>query len=284
MADPTILRSPSNPTVKHLVRMRDNRARRKAGRVIVDGWRETAQALDAGLALIAIYRAEAPVAELAREFSPIPEDAQWKAKVIHWPKIGSKTTLVTPAILEKIGYGQSSRGVVAEFDRPQRTLAQLELGDNPLVLVLDQIEKPGNVGAIFRSAEAAGVSAVLLCDGGDPLHPNAIRSSSGGVFHVPWATGTEAEIREWLLAKSFRLLAARVESSQSLWEIDWSGAIAMVLGNEAEGLGDRWQSVAGHPILGVHIPMAGQVDSLNVSVAAALLAFTAIHARKTATS
>ena len=160
---------------------------------------------------------------------------------------------------------------MAEFDRPNKSLELLDLSNDPIILVLDQMEKPGNIGAIFRSAEAAGISAILLCGGGDPLHPNAIRSSSGGVFHVPWAVGSEAEIGDWLVTKSVRVLASRVESSTVLWETEWTGAIAIVMGNEAEGLRDRWQKVGDQAVQGVRIPMAGQVDSLNVSVAAALL-------------
>ncbi|KAA1259882.1 23S rRNA (uridine(2479)-2'-O)-methyltransferase [Rubripirellula obstinata] len=280
MSDPTILQSPSNPTVKHLVRMRDNRARRKAGCVIVDGWRETAQAIAAGLILRSLYHTPLDPNE-----SKDSSDYPWKRNVIDSHGMGGdgisdKTTLVSEAILQKIGYGQSARGVVAEFDRPEKSLDQLELDNDPLILVLDQMEKPGNVGAIFRSAEAAGVSAILLCGGGDPLHPNAIRSSSGGVFHVPWATATIEQMSDWLALKSVRVLASRVESSTAIWDIDWTGATAIVMGNEADGLRDRWQNVAGQAIQGVCIPMAGQVDSLNVSVAAALLAFTAINARK----
>lgn len=270
-----ILRSVANPTIKHLVRMRDNRARRKAGCVIVDGWRETAQAIQAGLALVGIYR-------LHDADETEPQDP-WQRRVIESPAVRDRTTWVTAEILEKIGYGQSSRGaqhgVVAEFERPRKPLDELNLPSQPLVMVLDRIEKPGNVGAIFRSAEAAGVSAIAMSDGGDPFHPNAIRSSSGGVFHVPWASASQAEITQWLIQQSIRPLAARVQSSESLYQTDWSGSVAIIVGNEAEGLGDRWQTIADEPIGGVHVPMAGQVDSLNVSVAAALLAFTAVHFR-----
>jgi TrmH family RNA methyltransferase len=255
--------------------MRDNRARRKAGCVIVDGWRETAQALAAGLQLRSIYHTPLDPNE-----STDSSDYPWKTNVVAISGIAQKTTLVSEAILQRIGYGQSARGVVAEFDRPEKRLDQLSLDKDPFILVLDQMEKPGNVGAIFRSADAAGVSAVLLCGGGDPLHPNAIRSSSGGVFHVPWATGTMAEMSDWFGARSIRVLASRVESSTAIWETHWNGPTAIVMGNEADGLQDRWQNVAGQAVQGVCIPMAGQVDSLNVSVAAALLAFTAMAARK----
>jgi TrmH family RNA methyltransferase len=272
---PLILRSAANPNVKHLVRMRDNRSRRKAGRVIVDGWRETAQAIHAGLVLVGIYRAHN-----AKENAP---QDPWQRQVIESAAVRDKTRWVTAEILEKIGYGQSTRGVahgvVAEFERPNKPLDGLNLTLQPLVMVLDRIEKPGNVGAIFRSAEAAGVSAIAMCDGGDPFHPNAIRSSSGGVFHVPWASASQAEISQYLIQHSIRPLAARVESSESLYRTDWSGPVAIIVGNEAEGLSDRWRTMGDQPINGVRIPMAGQVDSLNVSVAAALLAFTAVHFR-----
>jgi RNA methyltransferase, TrmH family len=195
---------------------------------------------------------------------------------------GHRLTWVADSVIEKISFGQSVRGVVAEFDEPTRTLNDLRLPASPLILVLDQVEKPGNIGAVFRSVDAAGIDAVVLCESNDIFNPNAIRSSLGGVFHVPSADGTEAEVKRFLQSRGIRVLAARVESSEQLWAADLSGPLAIVLGSEADGLAGRWQEIGGCPIAGVRIPMAGKVDSLNVSVSAAVIGFEAIRQRRDA--
>tara|TARA_R110002049_G_scaffold2750_4_gene22020 strand:- start:215168 stop:216058 length:891 start_codon:yes stop_codon:yes gene_type:complete len=263
-ADHDEIRSTSNPTVRRLVRLRDNRFRRRSRRVIVDGWRECRRAIEAGLDLCGVYCAESP-----GEFHELVRKAG---------EVG-KLQRVTPEILEKIGYGQSARGVVAEFHQPDRTLQSLTLPEQPFILVLDRIEKPGNVGAVFRCADAAGVDAVVLTDGGDLFNPNAIRSSLGTVFRVPAAVATAAETQAFLAQRDIRVLAARVESSNPLWASDLSGSLAVVLGNEAEGLADRWQALGSTPIQGIQIPMAGVVDSLNISVSAAVIAYEVLRVR-----
>jgi len=182
-------------------------------------------------------------------------------------------------LMKKVGYGDSYRHVVAEFDRPKHSLEQLPLHERALILVLDRIEKPGNVGALFRCADAAGVDAVLLCESGDVFNPNAIRSSIGTVFHVPFAEGTETELRSFLAKRNVRVVATRVESSRSLWRSPLGQACAIVVGSEASGLDDRWQSTPDQPVDAVRIPMAGRIDSLNVSVSAAVVLFEALRQR-----
>ena len=186
---------------------------------------------------------------------------------------------VSAEVLQKIGYGQSSRGVVAEFEEPQRTLEMLTLSTAPLVLVLDKIEKPGNLGSVFRCADAAGVDAVILSDSCDLFNPNAIRSSLGTVFRVQAAVATAEQTQTFLYENNIRVLAARVESSVPLWESDLRGPLAIVLGSEANGLSQRWQTVGGSFVEGVRIPMFGAVDSLNVSVSAAVITYEAIRLR-----
>jgi len=265
---PVVVRSTSNSKIRHLIRMRNNRARRKAERVIVDGWRETGRAIDAGLTLIQIY---------------LPESSS-ERHIAHVAPHGDKTVLVSDSLMEKICFGDSPRSVVAEFERPVRPLDRLQLSDQPLILVLDRLEKPGNVGAIFRCADAVGVDAVLLCESADPFNPNAIRNSAGSVFHVPSASGTAVELADFLLGNEIAAIAARVESSKPLWDVDFRGPRAIIVGSEAEGLGDRWQSLRGSgsaatKIDGVRIPMHGIGDSLNVSVSAALICYEACRQR-----
>ena len=182
--------------------------------------------------------------------------------------------------MERIAYGQSHRGVVAEFVQPTLSFASLVLPPSPLILILDQIEKPGNLGAIFRSADAAGIDAILLCETHDLFNPNAIRSSLGSVFHIPSAAGDEQQIGQFLREQGIRPLAARVESATELWQCRLNGPLAIILGSEANGLGERWQSLAGAPIEGVRIPMLGRIDSLNVSVSAAVIAMEARRQRE----
>jgi TrmH family RNA methyltransferase len=264
-----VLRSAANQTIRHLLRMRDNRSRRKAGRVIVDGWSETSHAINAGLTLCGIYLPES--LEAAREGA--------SGRVLD-SVTPDKISRVADALMEKIGYGQSFRGVVAEFEQPSMTLEQLELPASPLILVLDRIEKPGNVGAVFRCADAAGIDAVLLCDSCDLFNPNAIRSSLGSLFHVPSARGTASELAQFLHDRNIRVMAARVESSEPLWTADLEGPLAIVLGSEADGLGDRWKRVGNSVVQGICIPMVGKVDSLNVSVSAAVIAFETRRRRR----
>ena len=271
MTDRVVLRSAANPTIRHIVKLRDNRSRRKANRVLVDGWRETSQAVQASLEIQGLYISES----FARETST-PEDT--RTTIEHAAKL-NRLVVVADPLMDKIGYGQSSRGVVAEFVRPDRELDTLMLPNEPLLLVLDRIEKPGNVGAVFRCADAAGIDAILLSDCVDLFNPNAIRSSLGAVFRVPCAAAAEAEIEAYLAARNIRGLAARVESSASLWDTDLTGAVAIILGSEALGLEDRWAEIGGTPITGVRIPMAGKVDSLNVSASAAILTFEAVRQR-----
>ncbi|TWU37291.1 TrmH family RNA methyltransferase [Novipirellula artificiosorum] len=262
-SQPLVIRSHSNPTVRRLIRLRSNRTRRREKRLLVDGWRETRQAIDAGLELIGWFTCESTDSSVGADLPT------------------STRHLVSHSVMEKIAFGQSARGIVAEFSEPIRSLETLDLSENALVLVLDCLEKPGNIGAVFRSADAAGVEAVVLCgDGSDLYNPNAIRNSLGTVFRIPSATGSEKEVQHFLVSRGIRTIAARVESSQPLWHADLSGPLAIIMGSESKGLGDRWQSVAGQPIPGVRVPMFGEVDSLNVSVSAAVMLYEARRQRE----
>lgn len=264
--------SAANPTLRRLVRLRDHRRRRRAGRILVDGWREWHQAVEAGLSLCGVYLSDPPE-------EPPDEFPGAAGRVFEAAERGVCFRL-TPGLFERVAYGRSPRGVVAEFERPDRSLERLRLGASPLVLVLDRVEKPGNLGAVFRCADGAGVDAVILCDGsGDLFNPNAIRSSLGTVFSVPAATGTYDAVQAFLGQSGIRVLAARVESSEPHWSASLDGPLAVVLGSEAEGLGDRWRTIGGEPIAAIRIPMRGRVDSLNVSVSAALIAYEAARRR-----
>lgn len=274
--DPVLLSSPANPTVKRLIRLRDNRRRRHARRVLVDGWRETARAIDAGLSLSAIYLPQA-----SQQTPDAEDDPQEVATVRRAAAGAAHRYVVSDALMAKISYGQSPRGVVAEFEQPDWSLSRWSLPETPLILILDTIEKPGNVGAVLRCADAAGIDAVMLTGRGcDLFNPNVIRSSLGTVFTVPTAAASDREAEAFLIEHHIRPVAARVEGSTPLWSTDWSGSVAIILGSEARGLGTRWQQLADQPIEGVRIPMLGRADSLNISVSAAVIAYEAVRVRQ----
>lgn len=277
-AETPVLRSSSNPKVRHMLRMRDNRSRRRAGRVVVDGWRETAQAVAGGLTLSSIYLPESLQVGAEKDDPSMRSvfDAAMENECLH---------RLSDVLFEKISYGQADRGVVAEFEAPVRTLESLQLPAESLILILDRIEKPGNIGAVFRSADAAGVDAIVLCQcESDLFNPNAIRSSLGAVFRVAAATADPSSLSRFLMERQIRPLAARVESSDSLWESDLTPPLAIILGSEAEGLGERWQRLGDEPIAGVRIPMWGEVDSLNISASAAVIAFEVSRQRAAASA
>jgi RNA methyltransferase, TrmH family len=243
--------------------MRDNRDRRKAGEILTDGIRQTSMAISSGLVPIGLFVEESQYDLVLAE---LPESMDFEL-----------VRAVSAAVMAKIAYGETASPVVGQFRWKTPSLDEITLPPRPLVLVLDRIEKPGNIGAILRSANAAGVDLVVLCDGGDMTHPNVIRNSQGAVFSTASAVATWQQAKDFFDAQGIRVLAARVDSSQSVYETDLSGSVAIVVGNEAEGLGDRWSAASG--VLGIHIPMVGQVDSLNVGVSASLLVYEAFRRR-----
>ena len=272
---PSVLRSHANPKIKRFLRLRDNRARRKAKRVIVDGWRETGQALEAGLKLCELFLS---AEEYERKHS---DPHSGEAKILQDAEKRDQLNILSEPLLKKIAFGQSPRGVVSEFEEPTANLSDIQLSPNPLLLILDRIEKPGNLGAIFRTGDAAGVDAILMCECTDPFNPNAIRKSQGAIFQVQSASASESDITHFLEANRITPRAARVESSDQLWETDLQSPTAIILGNEAEGLGGRWKETPRDQIRGIRIPMQGSADSLNVSITAAVISMEAARQRKT---
>ncbi|MEO1615556.1 MAG: TrmH family RNA methyltransferase [Planctomycetota bacterium] len=272
-----MLTSTSNPSIKRIVRLRSNRARRKEGCILVDGWRETRRAIEAGMTPRAIYA-------VASDADTHPASAQDDTidGCECWVREQASKYIqdVSPDVMQRIGYGNSSRGAVAEFESVERPLASLQPSESSLILVLDEFEKPGNIGAVFRSADAAGIGGVIICPAStDVFNPNSIRSSLGAIFTVPFALCDESEARQWLAERQFRILTMRVESSKPIWEQDFSGPTAIVIGNEARGLQDRWKLDGSDAGGAIAIPMHGQVDSLNASVTAAVTLFEAQRQR-----
>ncbi len=185
---------------------------------------------------------------------------------------------VSKEVYSKISYREGTEGVMAEVKVPERKLEGLELPENPLVMVLESVEKPGNLGAVLRSADAAGADAVLVCDPlTDLWNPNLIRASVGAVFTVPCVTCSSQEAIDWLKARGIRILTAQLQDSSLYYDCDMTVGTALVMGTEATGLTPRWRQAADAHI---RIPMLGALDSLNVSVSAAILLFEAVRQRR----
>lgn len=255
-----------NPRVKEAVRLRDRRHREKQGRILIDGVRELRRALGAGVQLLEAFVCEALcTSDEARQL------------VESLPNYGGEVWRVAEPVFEKLAFGHRTEGVLAVAEMPQPTLDALTLPPDAVVAVLEAVEKPGNVGAVLRSADAAGVAAVLLADARTDLYnPNAIRASLGTIFTVPICAADSATVIAWLRQRAFQIVAARVDGSVPYTEVDLRGPTALVLGSEAEGLSAAW---TGDDIRAIRLPMLGVADSLNVSVTAAVLFYEALRQR-----
>ena len=186
---------------------------------------------------------------------------------------------VSNDVFSKLMFGDRPEFIIGVASRPSTLLADLRFSPPGFVLVLQAIEKPGNLGAILRSADACGAAAVLLADSEtDFYHPNSIRSSTGVVFTLPTASASSQEIQDWLAENQLRVLTAIVEGSTDLFDADLTGDLAIVLGNEAKGLDAQWRDQRFEPI---RLPMNGLADSLNVSVTASVMMYEAIRQRGT---
>jgi RNA methyltransferase, TrmH family len=260
------LTSTANPRVKSVAGLRDRRERDRTGLTVVDGAREVRRALEAG----------APVEEA---FVCIPllqgEDARVALDRLEERAIPVSTT--SPTVFEKLAFGERAEGILAVVRIPSTSLHELQLPPEPLVVVLEGVEKPGNLGAVLRSADGAGADALILASGRtDPFNPNVIRASAGTAFSVPLAAAPTDEVVVWLRERGVRIVAARVNAGIDYSGADLRGPVAIALGSEAAGLTTAW-SVDG--IEPVSLPMLGVADSLNVSVTAAVLLYEARRQR-----
>jgi TrmH family RNA methyltransferase len=185
---------------------------------------------------------------------------------------------VSRPVLEKMTYRENPDAWLAVARMPKRTLDSLNLGANPLVIIAENLEKPGNLGAILRSADAVGASAVLVCEGRtDVFNPNVVRASKGALFSMPVVECGNREAWTWLHAHGIKVLAATPEGASRHWETDLCGAVAVAVGAEKEGLSEFWLSRADARVV---IPMQGRVNSLNVAQAATILAYEAWRQRQ----
>jgi TrmH family RNA methyltransferase len=265
-APPTEITSLTNSRVKAAVRLRDRRERELKGRTIVDGARELGRALGAGIEVVEAFVCEGIVR------SAEAEDVLDRLRSSSAPIVA-----VSEAVLTKIAFGDRSDGVVAIVRSPAHTLDDLGPSTDPLIVVVESVEKPGNLGAILRTADGAGANALIAADPlTDLFNPNAIRASLGTIFSVPVAAATSAQVLDWLAEREIVPIAARVDATTHYTDVDLRGATAIVLGSEADGLTDAWDDPQ---VIPVRISMLGAADSLNVSVAAAILLYEAVRQR-----
>ncbi len=262
--------SSANPRVKAAVRLRDRRERDETGLTIVDGPRELLRALDRGVEFVEAFICD----ELVRT-----ADARQAVKRLRSARVGA--IRVSPNVMTKVAFGDRADGVIAVIRTPDTNLDRLAPPLVPLIVVVESVEKPGNLGAIVRTADGAGADAVIAADPlTDVFNPSAIRASLGTIFGLPIATASTAATLAWLVAKGIRPISTRVDASQFYTEVDLRGPVAIILGSEAGGLSDAWNDATADS---VGIPMLGAADSLNVSAAAAVLLYEARRQRSSGT-
>jgi TrmH family RNA methyltransferase len=264
---PRLITSLQNPLVKNVMVLTEkSRERKKQGLFVAEGLREVSMALRKGFRVECLFYDESKT-------SPEAVDELF----IEGVEAPRELYMVSAAIMEKIAYRANVPNVVALIQRRDMRLSELQPSSNPLVLVLETVEKPGNLGAILRTADAAGVDAVIVCDPlVDEYNPNVIRSSLGAIFSVPVVTTDAEPALAWLHRQGIRVFATFLEASTSVYTLDLRGPAAFVLGSEAHGISDFWVRESTQRII---IPMFGQVDSLNVSVSAAVVLFEAVRQR-----
>lgn len=258
--------STGNPRVRHLVELRKRRVRDLEGVTIVDGYDELALALDVGAGVDTVYYCP----ELATD----PTRLSLAAALTD---AGTAVVRLGRAAFRKASYRQSPDGWLAVVATPESSLSALTLPKQPLVLVAESVEKPGNLGAMLRTADAAGVDAVVAASPvTDWGNPNVVRASKGTVFSVPIASASTAEVIDWLHGGGVSIVVATPETDTLVTDVDLTGGVAIVVGAEHAGVGDEWRAAAD---AAARIPMTGRVNSLNVGTAAAVVVFEAVRQR-----
>jgi RNA methyltransferase, TrmH family len=260
-----VITSLQNPRIKAAIKLRDRRGREASGLLLIEGYFEL---------------------DLARQCGVVPEELFFCPDLVRPGELplraalraaGTKVFAVSPAVMAKLAYREHPDAWLATAPLPRRSLAELQLSEKPLLVVAEGVEKPGNLGAILRSADAAGVDALIVCDGRTDLaNPNVVRASKGALFRVPVVEAGSEEVLEWLRKRGIKVVAATPAASCAHWDADLCGGVAVAVGTEKEGLTPTWLEAAD---LAVVIPMHGRVNSLNVAQALTLLVYEALRQR-----
>ena len=265
-----IITSVQNARIKHVVALQQKSSlRREEGLFVVEGQREIEHCIEGGYEVVEVFKRSQEIGIRSQE-SGVRREVEY---------------IVTPQVYEKMAYRGSTEGIIGVVKSKGHSLSSLLIPpssflekDNPLVVVLESVEKPGNLGAILRSADAANVDAVIVCDPlTDLYNPNLIRASIGAIFTVPTAVCTSQECIDFLKERNIKILTAQLQDSYEYYDYDMRQATAIVMGTESTGLTQQWREAADAHI---RIPMLGRLDSLNVSVSAAILMFEAVRQRK----
>ena len=269
-----VITSAQNSKIKLLLELQEkSKTRKKEGLFVVEGRRELLHCIEAGYAPFAVFFCPEIISEKDRTEIENAIEKQNAATLGKLPL----AIEVPQQLYDTVAYRGGTEGVVAEMHCKDLNLDSLKLKENPLIVVLESVEKPGNLGAVLRSADASGVDAVIVCDPlTDMYNPNLIRSSIGAIFTVPVATAKSDEAIAWLKAKGAKIYTAQLQNSEWYYDTDMKGATAIVMGTEATGLTNAWRNAADAHI---KIPMLGRLDSLNVSVSAAILMYEAVRQR-----
>jgi len=263
---PEFITSLQNSRIKLLVKLRDRRPRDAARIFLVEGYRQIRRALDKSIPLLELYFCRECF--LGKNEDALLEEAR---------AAGAELIELSKPAFEKVAYRERPDGLLAVAPQWRRRLSNLALSESPFVLVVEGIEKPGNLGTILRSADAAGCDAVIVCDPvTDIFNPNVVRASTGVLFSVPLVVAESREVAAWLRAKGIRTAATTPHSEQLYSQADLRGPIALIMGSEQYGLSDFWLQESD---LTLRIPMAGQADSLNVAMATLITLFEAVRQR-----
>lgn len=259
-----VITSLQNTRVKRVVQLQQKSSeRRRSGLFVVEGQRELQHCLEAGYEVVEIY---------------MLEGREWKAEGYLLLGCSPSIFSVSPRVYEKMAYRGSTEGVIAVVKARPKTFQSLPVTQHPpLYIVLESVEKPGNLGAVLRSADAAHADAVIVCDPlTDLYNPNLIRASLGACFSVSAIACSSKECISYLKQNNVQILTAQLQDSKLYYDTDMRCATAIVMGTESTGLTDTWRQAADAHI---RIPMLGRMDSLNVSVSAAILLFEAVRQR-----
>jgi RNA methyltransferase, TrmH family len=257
-----MITSSQNPKIKKILSLEKARERKRQNLFVIEGTKELDLALASGYNIDSVYYCPA-IIDLSM-IQTIVKDEQ----------------LLIPVdenVFSKIAYREGTGGVIALAEQKRHSLKTIELSSNPLLLVLEAVEKPGNLGAVLRTADAAGLDAVIICD---PLvdfyNPNVIRSSVGCVFSNQLASASTEETIDWLKKNNISIFCTDLTASKPYHQIDYTKPCALIMGRESSGLSERWTSSSKENII---IPMRGKIDSMNVSTAAAVVIFEASRQR-----
>jgi TrmH family RNA methyltransferase len=257
-----LITSAQNPKIKSLIALEKPRERKKQQLFVIEGIKEIGMAIEAGYKIGNLFFCEEIIAN-----QNLPKNLATERQLIP----------VSKEVFDKIAVRENSGGVIAVAEMRVNDLSQLKLKANPLLLIIESVEKPGNLGALLRTADAASVDAVICCDTQtDFYNPNVIRSSIGCVFTNQIASATSEETINWLKKKGVKIFCTYLDAAKPYHEIDYTKPSAIVMGTEATGISDLWVKNANANII---IPMQGKIDSMNVSTAAAVVIFEAKRQR-----